>query len=114
DTPPDTILTLAVEREAAWVVATPKLSRSPSGTGDLYAALFAAALVQGFVTEAALEQAVSGVFALLAETTSPGSYEMALVFSAARLLHRIRQFTASPIAPRAARSGAGKTPTLSY
>jgi pyridoxine kinase len=114
DTPPDTILTLAVEREAAWVVATPKLSCSPSGTGDLFAALFAAALVQGFATEAALEQAVSGVFAVLEETTSRGSYEMALVFSAARLLHRSRQFTASPISPRAARSGAGKTPTLSY
>jgi pyridoxine kinase len=88
------------------------VTKPPSGTGDLFAALFAAALVQGLSTKTALEQAVSSVFAVLKETSNRGSYEMALVPSAARLLRPSRVFTASPISPRTESCGAGKAPTL--
>ncbi len=108
ETPPDVVQTLAVEPAAAWAIATPKLACSPSGTGDLFAALFAAALVQGLATMAALEQAVSGVYAVLEETINRGSYEMALVPAVARLLRPRRRFTALPISPRTGSRGAGK------
>ncbi len=99
--PADTIQTLAVEPRAAWKVSTPRLCCHPSGTGDLFTALFAAALVEGQPTAAGLGRAVSGVYAVLEETERRQSYEMALVASAARMLRPDRLFTASAIPPGA-------------
>src|SRR2546425_3530615 len=62
------VQTLAIEPRAAWMVSTPRLSCRPSGTGDLFTSLFAAALVQGLTTGAALGRAVSGVYGDLEET----------------------------------------------
>jgi pyridoxine kinase len=84
--PADVVQTLAIEPRAAWLVSTPRLSCRPSGTGDLFTALFAAALVQGLVTGAALGRAVSGVFGVVEETERRQSYEMALIASAERML----------------------------
>src|SRR4029077_12182152 len=55
DTPDGQIETIAIERSKegveqsfnAWRAGTPKLPVSPSGTGDLFAALFVAARLQG-------------------------------------------------------------------
>ena len=80
------VQTLAIEPRAAWMVSTPKLSCRPSGTGDLFTALFAAAMVQGHTTEAALGRAVSGVYGVLEETERRRSYEMALIASVERML----------------------------
>jgi pyridoxine kinase len=80
------VQTLAIEPRAAWIVSTPKLSCRPSGTGDLFTALFAAALVQGLATGAALSRAVSGVYGVLEETERRQSYEMVLAASAERML----------------------------
>jgi pyridoxine kinase len=99
-TPADMVQTLAVEPEAAWVIATPQLSCSPCGTGDLFAALFAAALVQGLSTRAALGRAVSGLYAVLEETETRRCNEMALVPSAERLLSPPSWFAASALAIR--------------
>jgi pyridoxine kinase len=93
----DSVQTLAVEPRAAWMVSTPKLACRPCGTGDLFTALFAAALVQGGATSAALGQAVSSIFAVLEETEKRQSYEMALVASAARMLGPDRLFEAAPL-----------------
>src|SRR5436309_2404694 len=71
---------------AAWMVSTPKLACRPCGTGDLFTALFAAALIEGLSTEPALGRAVSGTYAVLEETERLQSYEMALVASAERIL----------------------------
>jgi pyridoxine kinase len=68
------------------MVSTPRLSCRPSGTGDLFTALFAAALMQGLTTGAALGHAVSGVYGVLEETERRQSYEMALIASAERML----------------------------
>src|SRR5580692_778509 len=54
DTPDGEIETLAVERSQSWRVRTPRLPISPSGTGDLFAALFVAARIQGADTRDAL------------------------------------------------------------
>lgn len=93
----DVIQTLAIEPRAAWMVSAPRLSCRPSGTGDLFTALFAAALVEGLATEDALGRAVSGVHGVLEETERRQSYEMALIASAGRMLHPNHLFAASVI-----------------
>ncbi|MGH6836489.1 MAG: pyridoxal kinase PdxY [Methylocella sp.] len=101
DASPQIIQTLAIEPRAAWMVSTPRLSCRPSGTGDLFTALFAAALAQGIATGAALGRAVSGIYGVLEETERRQSYEMALVASAERMLRPDPLFEPQSIPARA-------------
>jgi len=96
DTPRGEIETLAIEQSSAWRVGTPKLPISPNGTGDLFAALFAAARVQGKDTRGTLGHAVSAIFAVLERTAARGTEEMRIVESGALLVHPTRRF--EPIA----------------
>ena len=95
------VQSLAIEPRAAWMVLTPRRSCRPSGTGDLFTALFAAALVQGLTTGAALGRAVSGVYGVLEETERRQFYEMALIASAERMLRPHPLFVPSGIPARA-------------
>ena len=92
--PAGEIETLAVERSKAWRVRTPKLPISPSGTGDLFAALFASARVLGSHTPDALAHAASAIFAVLERTAISGTEEMRIVESAELLVHPKRRFDA--------------------
>ena len=94
DTPDGEIETVAVERTSAWRVGTAKLPISPSGTGDLFAALFAAARVLGKATPEALGHAASAIFAVLELTAARGTEEMRIVESARHLTHPTRRFHA--------------------
>ena len=100
DTPAGEIETIAVERAGeamlAWRVRTPRLPISPSGTGDLFAALFVAARVRGSSTPDALSHAVSAIFAVLERTAAAGTVEMRIVESAEWLLRPPRRF--APVA----------------
>ncbi len=98
DTPDGEIETLAVERSQSWRVRTPRLAISPSGTGDLFAALFVAARVQGKDTQQALGHAASAIFAVLERTAADGTEEMRIVESAEELVHPKRRFDAVAIA----------------
>jgi pyridoxine kinase len=99
DTPEDQVETLAVERSQSWRVRTPRLPINPSGTGDLFAALFAAARVQGADTRHALGHAASAIFAVLERTAISGTEEMRIVESAEQLVHPQRRFDATAIGP---------------
>ncbi len=94
ETPDGEIETVAVERSQGWRVRTPKLPISPSGTGDLFAALFAAARVQGKATPQALGHAASAIYAVLERTAAAGTEEMRIVESAEQLVHPTRRFDA--------------------
>jgi pyridoxine kinase len=98
DTPDGEIETLAIERthetSKAWRLRTPKLPISPNGTGDLFAALYAAATVRGSDTSDALSHAASAVFAVLEMTAARGTTEMRIVESAEALVHPQRRFDA--------------------
>jgi len=107
------VQTLAIEPRAAWMIATPRLSCRPSGTGDLFTALFAAALVQGLTTGAALGRAVSGVYGVLKETERRQSYELALVASAERMLRPHPLFESSGIPARAGTGSSQAVPSAS-
>jgi pyridoxine kinase len=101
DTREGEIETVAVERAGeglnAWRVGTPKLPISPSGTGDLFASLFAAARVCGSNTPQALSHAASAIFAVLERTAAQGTEEMRIVESAAQLTQPTRRFEAIAI-----------------
>jgi pyridoxine kinase len=97
DTPDGEIETVAVERSQGWRVRTPRLPISPSGTGDLFAALFAAARVQGKATPAALGHAASAIYAVLARTAAEGTEEMRIVASAEQLVHPKHRFEPAAI-----------------
>jgi pyridoxine kinase len=96
DTPPSEIATVAIEKSGdgirAWRAGTPKLPISPSGTGDLFAALFVAARVRGSDTPVALAHAVSAVFAVLERTAMAGTEEMRIVESGEALVRPARRF----------------------
>ena len=96
------IETLAIEKSGegikAWRVRTPKLPISPSGTGDLFAALFVAARVREKSAPDALGHAVSAIFAVLERTASSGTEEMRIVESGELLVRPARRF--DPIAIR--------------
>jgi pyridoxine kinase len=94
DLPDGQIETLAVERSQAWRVRTPKLPISPSGTGDLFAALFVAARIQEKDTPDALGHAASAIFAVLERTAISGTEEMRIVESAELLAQPKRRFDA--------------------
>jgi pyridoxine kinase len=98
DLPDGQIETVAVERfeglSKAWRVRTPKLPISPSGTGDLFAALFVAARVHGSDTPDALGHAASAIFAVLERTAISGTEEMRIVENAELLARPTRRFDA--------------------
>jgi pyridoxine kinase len=98
DTPRGEIATLAIEKSGetikAWRAGTPKLPISPSGTGDLFAALFVSARVGGSPTRGALAHAVSAIFAVLERTAAAGTEEMRIVESAELLVRPPRRFEA--------------------
>jgi pyridoxine kinase len=58
---------LWADAKAAWLATHPRLGQAPKGTGDLLAALFAAALVEGRDPEAALGSSVGNLAARLAK-----------------------------------------------
>jgi pyridoxine kinase len=97
DTPDGQIEALAVERSKAWRVRTPKLPISPSGTGDLFAALLVAARVREKDTPYALGHAASAIFAVLERTAARGTEEMRIVESAELLAYPKRRFDAVAI-----------------
>jgi pyridoxine kinase len=101
DLPDGQIETLAVERSQAWRVRTPKLPISPSGTGDLFAALFVAARVQEKATPDALGHAASAIFAVLERTAISGTEEMRIVASAELLARPKRRFDAIAVSQNA-------------
>jgi pyridoxine kinase len=82
------------ELSKAWRVRTPKLPIDPSGTGDLFAALFVAARVREQDTPEALGHAASAIFAVLERTAISGTEEMRIVECAELLAQPKRRFDA--------------------
>lgn len=108
DRPAHEVQTLAVEPRAAWMVSTPRLACRPSGTGDLFTAAFAAALLEGLSTRLALGRAVSGIYAVLEETAARRSYEMTVIAALPRMLRPGHFFEAFPLPPAGLAAGGPK------
>jgi pyridoxine kinase len=75
--------TVAVTREGAWAVAAPRIALVPNGSGDLLAALYLAARLQGRDAAGALSTACSAVDGVL--RASAGADELRLVAAQAEI-----------------------------
>lgn len=83
---PDTVMMVAVNGEGAWGVTTPLLERTFTGSGDLTAAMFLAALLETGSVADAVGRTASIVYSVLERTTALDQRELALVAAQADLV----------------------------
>lgn len=76
---PGTLDMLAVDGDGAWLVTTPLLERTFTGSGDLTTAMFLTALLDGVGTPEALGRTAAIVFGVLRRTAELGHDELRLV-----------------------------------
>jgi pyridoxine kinase len=76
-----------VTKERAVAAEHPLVAGAPSGTGDLFAALFLARLLSGDPREAALAAAAGGTYQMVARSARTGSGELELAGEQAILQH---------------------------
>jgi len=85
---------VAVSDEGAWSVTTPLLPISPSGGGDVTAALYLAHLLDSGSPVTALERTTDAVFAVLEATLAAGARELQLVAAQDAIAHPPARFGA--------------------
>jgi len=76
---PDTIPVVAVDGNGAWQAEVSRLDVPVDGAGDLFAAIFTAASLNGASTDGALSHALSSTHGVLRKTAELGLPEIALV-----------------------------------
>lgn len=76
---PDTVTMVAVDGEGAWKVTTPLLGRAFTGSGDLTASMFLAALIDTGSLADAVGRTADIVYSVLEVTTRLDQRELALV-----------------------------------
>ncbi|HEV2930695.1 MAG TPA: pyridoxal kinase PdxY [Propionibacteriaceae bacterium] len=94
DADPNTMAMFAVDGVGAWSVATPRLSQTFTGSGDLTAALFLAHWLRSRDLPIALEATAATVFGVLQVTVETGRSELALVQAQEEFVQPSRHFTA--------------------
>ena len=92
DGPPDTIDMVAVDSDGAWLVSTPRLPRSFTGSGDVTAATFLVAMLRKWDLAAALAHTAAVIYGLLAVTTSLGRAELALIAAQDEMVNPSHRF----------------------
>lgn len=97
DTPADMIEVLAASPTECFLLHTPALALSPNGAGDLIAALFLFHTLDGLGVRAALEQAASATWCVLAHTLASGGGELRLVAAQQELVTPSERFPAVPL-----------------
>src|SRR5690606_21071431 len=79
---------LVTQRDA--VLAEHRLvENAPNGTGDLFAALFLARLMEGHSADKALRSATAAVFEVVARAVKRGADELMLATDAQSLVHPV-------------------------
>jgi pyridoxine kinase len=79
DATPGTIDMVAVDADGAWLVSTPRLPHTFTGSGDVTAATFLATLLRTWDVSAALAHTAAVVYGLLKITAERGRAELALI-----------------------------------
>lgn len=74
-----------VDRKEAWLAAHARAERSPSGTGDLLTALYAASILEGQTISYGLARAVGGVAETVTAANIWNAPELPIVAMAARI-----------------------------
>lgn len=70
---------LAAERDAAWLVRTPRIPVVPHGTGDAFSALYLGHFLASRSVPTALGRATAAMFRLVERTHEEGGPELALI-----------------------------------
>jgi pyridoxine kinase len=79
DAPPQIIDMVAVNGHGAWLISTPRLPRTFTGSGDVTAATFLATLLRTRDLPAALAHTAAVIYGLLKITADSGRGELALI-----------------------------------
>ncbi len=92
----DGIAMLLLAPAGRFLLRTPRLPITPNGAGDLLSALFLFHYLRTGDACAALEEAGSSLFGLIAATAAAGARELALIAAQAEFLAPSRRFAAEP------------------
>ena len=92
DGPPGTIEMVAVGEDGAWLVSTPRLPRTFTGSGDLTAAVFLATLLRAWDVPRTLAHTAAVIYGVLKVTNDLGSTELALIAGQDELVHPSHAF----------------------
>jgi pyridoxine kinase len=95
DGPPETIDMVAVNEDGAWLVTTPRLPKTFTGSGDVTAATFLATLLSTGDVPGALAHTAAVIYGLLEVTAASGRAELALITAQEELIHP--SYTFEPI-----------------
>jgi pyridoxine kinase len=79
DGPPGEIDMVAVSPDGAWLVTTPQLPQTFTGSGDVTAATFLASLLEKWDVSQALAHTAALIYGLLEVTAASGRVELALI-----------------------------------
>jgi pyridoxine kinase len=79
DGPAGEIDMVAVSADGAWLVTTPRLTQTFTGSGDVTAATFLACLLDEWDVPQALAQTAAVIYGLLEVTAASGRVELALI-----------------------------------
>lgn len=92
DGPPDAIEMVGVDGEGAWLVSTPRLPRTFTGSGDLTAAIFLATLLRAWDLPRTLAHTAAVMYGVLKITHDLGRTELALIAAQDELIHPSHAF----------------------
>jgi pyridoxine kinase len=92
DAPPGTIDMVAVAAEGAWLVSTPRLPRTFTGSGDVTAAIFLASMLRLRDLPGALAHTTAVIYGLLSITHNLDRAELALVAAQDELIRPSHHF----------------------
>jgi pyridoxine kinase len=92
DAQPGTIEMVAVGADGAWLVTTPRLSQTFTGSGDVTAATFLASLLEMHDVSKALAHTAAVIYGLLEVTAASGRGELALITGQEELVHPSHTF----------------------
>jgi len=83
----DAISMVAATRDEAWLVTTPLINQTFTGSGDVTTAAFFAHLLQSGRLDVALKNTAAIVYSLLEATAQAGRRELALVAAQDQIVH---------------------------
>jgi pyridoxine kinase len=92
DGPQGSIGMVAVNAAGAWLVTTPRLSQTFTGSGDVTAATFLASLLGTYDVPQALARTAAVIYGLLEVTAASGRAELALIAAQEELVHPSHAF----------------------
>ena len=94
----DELVTLAVEREGAWAIRSPRLPISLNGTGDAFTALILGNYLRCRNLETSLRNAVASMYGLVEATSLAQSRELELVQAQDQIVAPTRIFSVERVA----------------